>query len=470
MNKTPVLQAILSFATLGALAGCMATRQPQPLSPDMMPQSFVGPRTDGAPIWPDARWWERFGDEELTSLVRRAQSDNRDISAAAARVLQARAQTTIQRSPLFPQVGADMGHINNGCKGDSCLFYNETPDYGLTVSTSYQLDFWGLARDNLRAANDQLKATRFSQQSVALTVTANVVNKYLSVLAVRGRMAILNEDIDAINRITELIQLKVKAGAASNLDLAREHAQMEDVHAQLQRLQIQEKQTLYSLAVLLGGTPEGFDVKGQNLLNVLAPAVGPGLPADLLLRRPDVASAEARLASAHASIDAARAAFFPQISLTGEGGVVSAAVGSLLHRASFGYEYGVDLLQTVFDGGKLIGQKRLAEGNEKELVATYQGSVLNAYADVESALVEVANTRKAEEHLRSEVDAASEAFEISQLQYRQGAADLLTVLQAQQTLFSAEDLLAQTALATRQAAVHLYEALGGGWEEGRGRA
>jgi outer membrane protein, multidrug efflux system len=233
----------------------------------------------------------------------------------------------------------------------------------------------------------------------------------------------------------------------------------------LPSLQTQEKQALYTLAVLLGRPPEGFDVKAQNLDAVQSPLVGAGLPSELLLRRPDVAEAEANLASAHANVDAARAAFLPQISLTGSGGFVSTAMGMLLQGSNFGYAYGASLLQTIFDGGKLAGQKDLADATQQEYVAHYQSAALNAYSDVETALIQVANNRKSEDHLRREVEAAKEAFDISELQYRQGAADLLNVLQAQGQLFGAEDQLAQTIQASRQASVHLYEALGGGWVE-----
>jgi NodT family efflux transporter outer membrane factor (OMF) lipoprotein len=333
------------------------------------------------------------------------------------------------------------------------------------LNASYELDFWGLARNNLRAADEQLKAARFAQQSVALTVTANVASQYLNVLAIRRRIAIANENIAAIRAILDVIQLRVKAGTVSHLDLAREQAQVESVEAQLPALETLEKQALYSLAVLLGRPPEGFDVAPADLEKVLAPAIGPGLPSDLLLRRPDVAQAEASLASAHANLDAARAAFFPQISLTGSGGFVSTAIGTLLQGSSFGYGYGAGLLQTVFVGGKLAGQKDLAEATQQEFVAAYQSAAFNAYADVEFALTQAANTSRAESHLRRLIAAAQEAFQISQLQYRQGAGDLLAVLQAQQTLFSAQDQLAQTVLANRQSAIHLYEALGGGWVE-----
>jgi NodT family efflux transporter outer membrane factor (OMF) lipoprotein len=262
-----------------------------------------------------------------------------------------------------------------------------------------------------------------------------------------------------------VIKVKVKAGSTSHLDLAREQAQLEAVQAQLPALETAEKQALLSLAVLLGRPPEEFDIKSVDIDSTLAPPVGAGLPSELLLRRPDIAQAEAALAAAHANLDAARAAFLPHISLTGSGGFVSTAIGTLLQGSSFGYSYGASLLQTIFDGGRLAGEKDLAEGVQKEFIANYQGAALSAYADVENALIQVANTGRAQAHLKGEVEAANEAFAISQLQYRQGAADLLNVLQAQQQLFGAQDQLVQITLANRQAAVHLYEALGGGWQE-----
>jgi outer membrane protein TolC len=230
-------------------------------------------------------------------------------------------------------------------------------------------------------------------------------------------------------------------------------------------LQEQEREGRYALALLLGQSPEEFDVATRDLDAIEAPVVGPGLPFELLLRRPDVAQAEANLAAAHANVDAARAAFLPQISLTGEGGFASAAAGILLHSSNFGWEYGANLLQTVFDGGRLIGQKRLTDATQNELIANYRSAVLNAMSDVETSLGQVASDRTQEDHLTREVAAAREAFRISELQYRQGSTDLLTVLQTQQTLFGAEDQLAQMTEARLQAVVRLYQALGGGWVE-----
>lgn len=453
------------------LAGC-ATDVPQVLTPQYQPKAFVGPIDASASIWPKSEWWGVFGSPELSGLVAQAQSNNLDLAAAASRVLEADAQVTIQRSALFPQVNAQAqaergaGPVTlTSTTGNTRTGTATSNLFGLSLGATYQLDFWGLARDNLRSANEALKSARFAQEVVTLTVTASVANQYLDVLALRQRIAIANENIAAINAILDVIKLKVSAGASSNLDLAQEEAQIESVEAQLPSLEEQEVEARYALALLLGRPPEQFAVNARNLDSLAAPAVAPGLPSELLLRRPDVAQAEANLAAAHANVDAARAAFFPQIGLTGSGGFASAAIGTLLHSSNFGWDIGANLLQTIFDGGKLAGQQDLAEATQSLLVANYRQAVLSAYSDVETALQQVANNTRARDHLVREVAAAREAFGIAKLQYEHGATDLLTVLQAQQTLFAAEDQLAQTEQARLQASVHLYEALGGGWSE-----
>jgi multidrug efflux system outer membrane protein len=464
--QLPPYYGIAALAFL--LSGC-ATHVPQVLTPQVTPKTFSGQIVGSEQVWPQSDWWRTFGSPELSDLIEKAATDNRDLAVAVARVMEAHAQTTIQRAALFPQISAQAeaqrSPSGQGGQSISGQSFSAGNSFGLTFGATYGLDFWGLARDNLRAASEALKSARFAQQAVALTVTSSVASTYFSVLALRVRIAIANENIAAINGILDTINLRVSTGKSSRLDLAQEQAQVESVEAQLPMLQEQELEARVALAVLLGEPPEGFEVKTQNLDAFHLHVLRAGLPSELLLRRPDVAEAEANLAGAHANLDAARAAFLPQFSLAGNGGFASTAINALLHGPNFAWDFGANLLQTVFDGGKLRGQKDLAQATQRELIASYQSAVLNAYADVENALGQVANNSKAEIHLGREVEAASEAFKISQLQYRQGATELLTVLQAQQTLFAAEDQLAQTKLAQMQAVVHLFEALGGGWME-----
>ncbi|MGN6148573.1 MAG: TolC family protein, partial [Rhizomicrobium sp.] len=319
--------------------------------------------------------------------------------------------------------------------------------------------------NDLRSANELVKASRYAKEAVALTVISSTGSTYFNVLALRERVAIAQANIDAANRVLSITQAKVTNGVSSRLDLAQQQAQVAGQKSQIPPLKEAEREARYALAILLGQLPEGFDVHGQNLDKIEAPAVRPGLPSELLRRRPDVAQAEANLAAAHANVDAARAAFFPSISLTGSGGFASAAIGSLIKGSNFAWSAGASILQTIFDGGNLMGQYRLSKAQQLELVATYRRTVLTAFQDVETSLGQVASLTQQEELVTEQVKAASEAFRISEIQYREGVTDLLTVLTAQQTLFSAQDQLVQIKLARIQADVGLYRALGGGWTE-----
>jgi NodT family efflux transporter outer membrane factor (OMF) lipoprotein len=443
-------------------AGCV-TAPPAVLKKRDIPATFTATIPEGAPVWPKPDWWKDFGSDELDALIDNAHKNNLDLAAAAARVLQAEAQTDISGSALFPDITLSGNAARAGTKATG--HWVSANSFGASLNASYEVDFWGKARANLRGAEESLKSAKFSQQVVALTVTAAVANTYLDVLALRQRVTIADRNIKAANRILSITQAKVTNGVASRLDLAQQQALVAGQKAQVPALQESAHEAGYALAVLLGRVPEGFDVKGKNLEDIVSPAVAPGLPSELLRRRPDVAAAEAELAAAHANVDAARAAFFPSIDLTASGGYASTALASLFNPTSLGYSIGASLLQTIFDGGRLAGQSRLARAQQMELVANYRATVLAAFQDVETALGQVASLAEQEKFKTEQVRAATEAFRISEIQYREGVADLLNVLQAQQTLFSAQDQLVQIKLARIQADIGLYKALGGSWVE-----
>ena len=469
-----LLMRTTSVLALGlAVAGC-ATPVPQALAPKYVPSGFTSPTAPEAEIWPKADWWKGFGSDELDGLIVSAETDNLDLAAATARVLQAEAQSEIAGSALFPSLtlGGSAERARNGSGGISISSTGvPTPTattgnaFGLSLNAAYELDIWGKARSNLLAADELVKASTYAQQVVALTVTSDVATTYLDVLALRERLAIARQNIEAAKRILAITQAKVTNGVSSRLDLAQQQAQLSGQEAQIPALEEQEREARYALAILLGRLPEGFDVAAQRLDHIAVPAVAPGLPSELLRRRPDVAEAEANLASAHGSVDAARAAFFPQISLTGSAGVESTAVSTLFKSSAFGWSIGASLLQTIFDGGLLEGQYDLTKGQQEELVATYRSTVLNSLSDVETTLGQVASLAEQERFKTEQVNAAAEAFRISELQYREGVTDLLNVLTAQQILFTAQDQLVQIKLARIQADVGLYKALGGGWSE-----
>ncbi|HVP85541.1 MAG TPA: efflux transporter outer membrane subunit [Rhizomicrobium sp.] len=457
-------------------AGC-ATPVPQALKTTDVPASgFTAPIMSDAQVWPKADWWTTFGSTELSGLVSDAQANNLDIAAAYARVLQAEAQAGISRSSLFPTLNGEFDASRSGSHGRTVTTgpggttvtsgpFTSSNSFQLGLNASYQLDIFGQNRDRFFSAEDALRASHYAQQTVALTVESNTANAYVNVVGLRERIKIARDNIDAVNRVLEIVKAKVQNGVSSNLDLAQEQAQVAAQQAQIPGLVQQERVARYQLAVLIGRAPEGFDVSAQTMNDIKPPPVQPGMPSELLLRRPDVAEAEASLSSAHGNVDAARAAFFPSIGLSGSGGFASSALGSIFNGSTLFYSIGASVLQTIFDGGLKASESDLAKAQELELVASYRSSVLNAFTDVETSLGAVSALADQVHYLTVEVDNAREALRISEIQYREGVADLLAVLQAQQTLFSAQDQLVQTRIALLQANVGLYQSLGGGWSQ-----
>src|SRR3984957_21116158 len=249
-----------ALACCALLVGC-ATHVPQVLSPQIVPQTFVGQDAGADHVWPQADWWQQFDSPELSDFIVRAHSDNRDLAVAAARMLEAQAQAGIQRASLFPQLNLQAQGQRSGSNGAQSI--NNAPigdSYGLTLGASYQIDVWGLARSNLRAATETPTSPRFARPAAALTIIAAVANEPFSVLALRKRIAIANEDSLAIKSILTTIELRVSTGTSSHLDLAQERAQVESVEAELPLLQEQELEARVALAVLLGQTPETLEV------------------------------------------------------------------------------------------------------------------------------------------------------------------------------------------------------------------
>ncbi|HEY0283232.1 MAG TPA: efflux transporter outer membrane subunit, partial [Rhizomicrobium sp.] len=421
--------------------------------------AYTAPQVAGAQKELSKEWWKSFASSELTSFTETAMADNLDLAIAVARMQQAQAQTGLTASALFPAVGLSGDVSRQGSRTPGTTFNT----FGVGLGASYELDFWGLAQNNLRAARNSARAAIYAREVVELSTSANVANTYFAVLSLRERLAISRKNIEAAKRILAITQAKVTNGVSSNLELAQQTAILAGVEAQIPALEQQEREARYSLAILLGRVPEGFDVSADSLEGITAPPVEPGIPSTLLERRPDIAQAEAQLFAAHANLDAARAAFLPSISLNGSGGYNGAEISNLINPSNLAWNIGASLMQTIFDGGRLTSQRDFAKAQEAELVAVYRGTVLNALADVETALGSESSLAERERLTQEQVDNAAEAFRISELQYREGVVDLLTVLQAQQTLFSSQDTLVQVKLARLQAGVGLYRALGGGW-------
>ncbi len=294
---------------------------------------------------------------------------------------------------------------------------------------------------------------------------AGVASAYFQVLSLRDRLVIARENLAIAERVFKVVDARARNGAVSALDVARQQAAVLAQRAAIPPLELQERQTLFALAILLGRQPEGFDAAATTVSAVLVPRIAPGMPAELLVRRPDLASAEAQLAAANANVAAARAALLPTISLTGSAGLASDSLLNFLSAPTAALAIGASLLQPIFDGGRLRAQVDVAASRERELVENYRKFILAALADVESALA--AGSRSADQEVLQEqvLVQAQRALQLAEVRYREGADDLLTVLDAQRTLFQAEDQRAQIHLSRLLASVGLFKSLGGGWTD-----
>jgi NodT family efflux transporter outer membrane factor (OMF) lipoprotein len=458
-RPTGFLLAVLTTCALGACA----TRGNAPAPAPKMPLAFseaAGP--DAAVLARD--WWGTFGSQELSSLVAAALSANPDLAIAAERVRQAEAQVRIAGASLFPVLDLRVGTSRLETRPDGGS-WRSTEVSSATLNASYEVDLWGKNASGVRSAEATLRASRFDQETVRLTLVAGVANAYFQILSLRGRLATARVNLGIAERVLAVVDSRVRNGAASALDLARQQSAVFTIQAALPPLELQERQTLFALAILLGRVPEGFAAAAPDISGLAVPRVAPGLPAQLLVRRPDVANAEAQLAAANANVAVARAALLPSFSLTGSAGLASDVLLNFLNAPVAALAIGASLLQPIFNAGRLRAQVDVAASRERELVENYRKFVLAALADVESALA--AGGRTAAQELLQEqvVEQSRVALRLAEVRYREGADDLLTMLDAQRTLFQAEDQLAQIRLARLQASIGLYKALGGGWTQ-----
>ncbi|HUH84473.1 MAG TPA: efflux transporter outer membrane subunit [Stellaceae bacterium] len=417
----------------------------------------------GGAVWPAADWWRGFGSAELDQLMVEAQQANYDLAAAVARVREADAQVRIAGAALLPTASLTAGvtseQLGGSGRGVNGTFYQVAP------IASYEVDFWGKNRASLESAKASALASRYDQQVVALTVETSVANTYFTILSLQDRIRVAQQNLanaqDALNGIVAQQNL----GTATKLDVVQQQTVVATERAAIPPLEQQFQQNINALAILLGKPPEQVKITGGSLAALAIRAVAPGLPSELLARRPDVAEAEADLVAANANIKVARAQFFPDVTLTGEGGFESAALAGLFTPAAGIYSLAAAATQPIFTGGSLEGQLELSKARYDELLQDYRKAVISAFGDVENALIARQKTEDQTVDQQDTVQKARQAYQISERQYRAGTVTLLTVLTTENALFPAEDTLVQDKLANLEATVSLFQALGGGWTE-----
>lgn len=442
------------------LAGC-ASRAPIAEAPPQvdLPAGWTVAGASKAEAWPDKNWWQQFGSPELSHLVDEGQSSNLELAGAFARVRQAEAGARIAGVSLLPTANfySDVGRtapLKNGSGSTNV-------DSGVQVS--YEVDFWGKNKASVASAQASLAANRFDRQTVALTVTSGIVSTYLQVLSLHDRLAVAREHVANAEHVLALVEAQKKAGAASTLDLARQRSAVAQQKADIPDLVQQAREAQAALAILLGQSPQTFSVGDKGLDTITLPEVSPGLPSELLARRPDIGRAEANLAAANADVAVARANLFPSINLTGALGTQSSALVSLLNAPNMLANVGASLMAPIFDGGRLKQERELAIARKQELVQVYRATVMSALSEVDTALGQIRSLDDQQRLKTAELEQARQAYDLSEIRYKLGAEDFTTVLDTQRALSDVQNDMGLLKLRRLQATVSLYKALGGGW-------
>ncbi len=456
-----------------ALCGCnLDWEKPEIAAPP--PARFREPQARRAQPLEDARGFVAlFGSHELDGLVAQALASNFDLAAAAAHIKEADAAARINSAALWPSLSTNFSASRTAIPGTALspsvpagqtdFSAADLNLFSLGLNASYEIDFWGKNEDASKAARLQANASRFDRDVVEIAVVASVLNAYFLICDAQDRLAIARKNVAIAAKALAAIKVRLDSGTATMFDYAQQQTVYNLQRGAIPPLEQSLRQTKNLLAVLLGRTPESLDVKGGSLTGLRFPAIAAGLPSEVLLRRPDVAEAEAKLASQEFSVLQARAAFFPSITLTGQYGLQSLVFKNLARPEAIGYAVLANAAQPLFDGYNLQGQYNLQQAKFAELAALYHKQISSALSDTENALI-ATNEKARQVKIQAEaVNWARRAYETAEARLEEGAIDIVSLTTVETTYFQAQDTLAQLRFADYQAAAYLFQALGGGW-------
>ena len=454
------------LAMAAALAAC--TVGPDYRRPEVdAPASFQYLPADAADT-ANTAWWREFGDPVLDQLIDEALANNRNVKVATANVEAAAAVFTQTRSSLFPQLGYGINAgrervSESGLRPEvASALNNPASAYQAALSVSWELDLWGRVRRESEAARANLLATNEARRGVVLSLVAGVAQNYLQLRGLDGQLAVAKKTLGTYAESVKLFELQFKYGQVSQMNVAQARSQYETAAAQIPQIETQIAQTQDALAILVGRNP-GPIPRGKPIEEIVAPAVPSGLPSSLLERRPDLAQSEQELVAANAQIGAAKALYYPRITLTGALGFASPELSDLFKGPSRIWSFAGQLAGPIFTFGAVSGQVAQAEAAQRGALESYRLSIQNAFGDVDNALVANAKGQEQVAAQQRLVAALSDYTRLARLQYNGGYAPYSTVLQAEQALFPAELNLVAFRTAQLNTAVTLYKAMGGGW-------
>ncbi len=457
--------ALSMMAVLMVLSGCTLNTDYQ--RPDLeIPAAY---RYDSKAVAATANtvWWEQYGDPVLDDLIASALANNYNVQIAAANVEQAIGIVTQTRSGLFPQVGytasgEKVRSANIELNGAPIDFPNPRETYQALLSASWELDLWGRIQSLSEATQANMLATEEARRGVILTLVSSVATSYITLRGLDKQLAINQRTLITYGESARLYELQFKYGQTSQMTVAQTQSQYEVAAAQIPQIESQIYQQENILSVLLGRNP-GPIPRGKPIAQLSSPAVPSELPSELLERRPDLVQAEQLLIAANAQIGAAKALYFPTISLTGAYGSTSPSLSDLFKGSNKAWNYTGQIVGPIFTFGSVSGQVAQAEASQQAALANYKLAVQSAFADVDNALV--ANLKLGEQLAAQErlVAALADYERLAKLQYDAGYVPYSTVLQAQQTLFPSELTLAALRASALNSSADIYKAMGGGW-------
>lgn len=457
--------SLVTFALLLPLCSCKVGpnyKRPEVMLPGQYRGLAPGVSNQTAnPAFGEMKWWTVFKDKALNELIREALVNNYDLRIAATRVMQAKAILGITRADQFPSIGAS-GEIQQ-VKSSS---YPGGPTFdSLSVQASYMIDFWGQYRRATEAARANLVASEYGQETVRAALVSDVATAYFSLLQFDQQLEYSQKTLVADRKMLKLNTVKFKGGESAKSDVLQAQILVDETEVQIISTRQSIEQTENVISTLLGRNPgpiaRGISLTEQPHL----PEIPVGIPSTLLERRPDVRQAEMLLAAANANVGVARAAFFPQFALTGSYGLQSTAVTSFLQGPASFWSLAGQVVQPIFEGGRIRSNYNLAWARREEAELAYKKSVQLAVADVSDSLVGYAQSRQYRIKVQEQTNTYFEAAKLADVRFTGGATSFLEVLITQQQYFTSELALAQAWNAELRNYVRLYWALGGGWEQ-----
>jgi len=453
------------------LSACsLAPTLKTPVVPAADAYKEIGPWTQAQPAdrLPRDSWWALYGNTELDDLEKRLIAGNPTLAAALANYAQARALADQARAGLFPTLGLNASAQRNRESLNAPLRGPTTPTYynsnTLGGSVSYELDLWGQIRNEVAAGEANAAASAADLENARLSLIAQLVQDYIQLRSLDRDSAILDETVKAYARALQLTEQRHDAGIAPGLDVAQAQTQLNAALSQAAQTLAQRALMEHAIAALLGVSASTFSIN-PAIVAIQLPQIPSGVPSTLLERRPDIAGAQRRMIAANANIGVARAAYFPTLTLGGQGGFQSTSFSNWLSAPSSFWAIGPNALLSVFDGGLRRAQVAQARAEFDASAANYRGTVVGAFQQVEDSLASLNHYHDAAVEERAAVDAAQRTLDMSMALYVKGATDYLTVVTSQAAVLQTQLDLVNLETLQLRASVDLIRALGGGWED-----